>query len=540
MDGMTEPRKTMKIGAAALGGLQASPDARSAPFEAPKLPPGVIPKGAALAMDWGGCDPYAYANSGFMDGFGLGIGFIGYPVLAELIQIAEFRNPSEIYAEEMTRMWIKLRATGDDKAERIAQLEDAMKRYKLREVFRTFAEHGGFYGRSQIFPDLGVQNGAKLQTPLILSDRTIAKGSLKRFAIIEPYWTSATDYNSSNPLAEHFYRPQMWFVMGERVHTSRLLTFVPRPVADILKPAYNFGGMSLTQLLMPAVEDWLRTAKSVSDLLHSFTIPVLKTDMGGSLMGGGSEDLQMRAMLFNAMRDNKGLMTLSKGQGDTDPAEELEFVSAPLGGLDHLKAQTQERMCASGRIPSVKLFGITPSGLNVSSDGEVRSFYDSVSAAQSGEYGDNLKKALDIIQLSEFGEVDPDITYTWEPLWQMDDTAKAAVRKTESDIDAQNITSGVVDPEEVRERLARQEDNQYVGIDLSGPPPEPPVDPALDPEMGGSEGEKPAPDKDGDGESTNAGSSDAMPFGMDTEFKEGDHPRDDRAIVAGHKSFLRE
>jgi hypothetical protein len=113
MDGMTEPRKTMKIGAAALGGLQASPDARSAPFEAPKLPPGVIPKGAALAMDWGGCDPYAYANSGFMDGFGLGIGFIGYPVLAELIQIAEFRNPSEIYAEEMTRMWIKLRATGD-------------------------------------------------------------------------------------------------------------------------------------------------------------------------------------------------------------------------------------------------------------------------------------------------------------------------------------------------------------------------------------------------------------------------------------------
>jgi hypothetical protein len=50
MDGMTEPRKTMKIGAAALGGLQASPDARSAPFEAPKLPPGVIPKGAAVAI----------------------------------------------------------------------------------------------------------------------------------------------------------------------------------------------------------------------------------------------------------------------------------------------------------------------------------------------------------------------------------------------------------------------------------------------------------------------------------------------------------
>ena len=36
--------------------------------------------------------------------------------------------------------------------------------------------------------------------------------------------------------------------MGRQVHTSRILTFIGRPVPDLLKPAYSFGGLSLVQL----------------------------------------------------------------------------------------------------------------------------------------------------------------------------------------------------------------------------------------------------------------------------------------------------
>ena len=107
-------------------------------------------------------------------------------------------------------------------------------------------------------------------------------------------------------------------------------------------------------------------------------------------------------------RDNRGLMTIDK---DT---EEFVNVSAPIAGLDELQAQAQEHMSGVSGIPLVKLFGITPSGLNASSDGEVRCFYDWIRAQQEDFFTDTLKRTLEIIQLSEFGEIDPDIEAVYE------------------------------------------------------------------------------------------------------------------------------
>ncbi|MGF6605041.1 hypothetical protein P3T23_009802, partial [Paraburkholderia sp. GAS448] len=47
----------------------------------------------------------------------------------------------------------------------------------------------------------------------------------------------------------------------------------------MLKPAYAFGCLSLSQIAKPYVDNWLRTRQSVSDLLHSFSTMVLKTNL---------------------------------------------------------------------------------------------------------------------------------------------------------------------------------------------------------------------------------------------------------------------
>lgn len=55
-------------------------------------------------------------------------------------------------------------------------------------------------------------------------------------------------YNADNPLSDDFYRPSEWYVMGKTVHASRMIDLISRPVPDMLKPAYNFGGLSLVQI----------------------------------------------------------------------------------------------------------------------------------------------------------------------------------------------------------------------------------------------------------------------------------------------------
>ncbi|EOY8661494.1 phage portal protein, partial [Escherichia coli] len=69
--------------------------------------------------------------------------------------------------------------------------------------------------------------------------------------------------------------------------------------------------------------------------------------------------------------------------------------------------QAQEHMFFVSAIPSVKFAGLSPTGLNASSEGEIRVFYDTIAALATRLLKKPLKKVLDIIQLSEFGDIDP-------------------------------------------------------------------------------------------------------------------------------------
>jgi phage-related protein (TIGR01555 family) len=463
------------------------------PFAPASPPPGVAPDAVVMAQD-DAVTVYEWALSSPYGGYDGGLTFLGYPYLATLAQRPEYRRMSEIIAKDMTRRWVTLSAAGeDDKSERVAQLTAAMERFDVRAHFQRVAELDSFFGRAHLYVDTGkTDDAAELEAPLFVDKRKIKVGSLLAFRPVEPVWTYPDNYNSADPLKAHYYRPKSWFVMGKKVHASRLLTFVSREVPDLLKPAYSFGGVSLSQMALPYVDNWIRTRQSVSDLLHSYSKDVLKTNMAAVLQGGGADDLIARAELYNRMRDNRGVSLL-----DMD-TEDFVNVSTPLSTLDALQAQSQEQMASVAGIPLVVLLGITPSGLNASSDGEIKTYYAWIASQQQHLFATHLKTVLDILQLNEFGDIDEDVTFTFNSLWEDDDATVATIRKTNADRDMVYVDGGVLSPEEIRNQLAADENGPYHAIDLSAPPPEPPADPGLegDPAL---EGEEP-PAQDAAGE----------------------------------------
>ena len=352
-----------------------------------------------------------------------------------------------------------------------------MHRLRVRDLFRQAAIHDGEFGRGQLYIDVGTSEDTPEQaTPLVLSTRKIGKGKLLGFRAIEPVWTYPSAYQASDPLRPDYYVPQAWYVNGRKIHASRLLTFIGRPLPDLLKPAYNFSGLSLSQMAKPYIDNWLRTRQSVSDLVQSFSIVGLKTDMSALLAAGGSEQMAMRAELFNAIRDNRGLFMLDKGSANSSP-EEFFNVVIPLGGLDHLQAQAQEQQSAVSGIPLVVLLGITPSGLNASSDGEMRAWENTVHAEQEGLFRGPIEHVVKCVQLSLFGAIDPNIRIRFEPLLTPSEQEQVAIEKMKADLHAVNIGQGIVSAEEAREATAADENSLYHGIDLSGPPPPPPQTP---------------------------------------------------------------
>lgn len=429
---------------------------------------GVLPEGAKLAQDSTiGAIEWANQMQGIAYGSALnsawaeGMIFPGYPYLAELAQRAEYRRGAEIIATELTREWITLgsKKEGDDKSERIEGLLDALDRFKVRDKFRRAAEIDGIMGRAQIFLDLGQGNVA---APLLLTPETVKKGSLRALTVVEPMWSYPAAYNSIDPLSPDFYRPPAWYVMGKTVSSTRLLTFIGREVPDLLKPSYAFGGLSMTQMAKPYVDNWLRTRQAVSDLINNFSKVGIATDLGAVTSGECTPDnFANRMAMFNLTRSNRGLMVLDK------TSEEMFELSTPLSGLNDLQSSSLEQVCAVYGIPQVIYLQLAPGGLNTNSEGVIRTFYDAMHAKQEDYYRDPLQRTLDLLQLNEFGDIDPDITFSFNPLWQMSSKEKAEERKIDAETAAIYVTAGIVDPVEERERLAADGEGIYRNLDLS-------------------------------------------------------------------------
>lgn len=459
-------------------------------WASPQYAPGVLPKQKTLAKQvTAALDACIGPMVGPWNTCDIGMAFPGYPYLAELAQRPEYRKMSSIIAEEMVRKWIKITGSQDDVLkEKVKELENELERLNVRDIFEKAAESDGLYGCGHIYIDLksattGVpvrDDPELLKLPLVIDKAVIKKGSLLGLRHVEPIWVAPYNYNSIDPMNPAFYVPQSWFVMGKLTHSTRLMTLISREVPDMLKAAYNFGGLSLSQIAEPYVNNWLRTRNSVSDMIHSYSLTGVKMDLMAMLQPGASCSIERRMELFNKARDNRGLMLLDKSQS-SESAEEFFQFNAPLGTLDALQSQAAEQLSLPSGIPLVKMWGITPAGLNATSEGELTVFYDFITAMQHKIFREPLARVLKIVQLNLWGVVDPDISFEFVPMQEMNEKERAEIRKSTADADAVYITNGVIDAGEVRTRMANDPSSGYEFIDSAQVPDTsglPPTDPA--------------------------------------------------------------
>lgn len=389
--------------------------------------------------------------------------FKGYDWLGQKMQEPEYRTMAEVSANDMTRKWIKVKAVeSGDRVDKIQKIESELRRLDARARFRQALEDDCYFGRGTLYIEVKTPKGSNASradsecaSELFLDPRKIPHDSIVALRVIEPRWLFPGPYNTDSPLKGNFYQPQIWYCQGDEVHDSRLLTFISRPVPDILKPVYNFGGLSLTQLANDYVVNWQRTRDYVAKMLRSYSCTALKTDMGSGMQGLVNQNLTNRLRVFARLRDNNGIFALNK------ETEELEQINTPLAGLKDLKDQALEELCVVARQPRVKLLRKGADGLNASSEGEIRMYYDDVHATQEDVMRKPLKRLIEIIQLSLFGVIDDAIDFEFVPLYQLSEKERSDVRAQDAKTRQTDIQSGVVTAEEARQSLAADESCPY-------------------------------------------------------------------------------
>lgn len=389
--------------------------------------------------------------------------FIGYAQCADLMQDGLMQAGVETVADEMTRKFIEISAPDEMVKKR---LEAELQRLDVRGVFNRAAAWCGYFGGCLVYMDTG-DAPEDLAKPIALTPEFIAQGSLRGLRIIEPVVATPGWYNSSDPLAADYFEPRAWYVQSTLVDASRLLVFRQNTPPLLLKAAYNFFGVPAVQIALDYVAHFTQTRESAAKLLKKFSTTVFKTDISRLLYGGDAAQAKARIGQFAAQRDNDGVAVLDY------ESEAMEQLNTPLSGVDVIVRQALELLAVVWRIPAVKLFGISPAGLNATGESDMQNFYDFIASRQGKVFAAPLERLLKAVQLSVAGAVDPAVTYAFVPLWEMTAREKADRDKVLADTDAVYLDRGVISEEEARNALAAQPGGRYAGIDPTELPPMP-------------------------------------------------------------------
>ena len=385
--------------------------------------------------------------------------FIGYGALQQIAQNGMIRACVQTVADDITREWIEVKGGDDTPQEDVRRLEDLLEsKYHLKELFHSVAATVGYMGGAFIFIDTGAE-GEDLALPLRISSLSaeMSEGMALRFTLVDPVNVTPGDYNASNPLRLDYMQPKWWWVLGQKVHASRMISVFDNPPPLLLRPSYNFLGIPQAQILWDYVLHWNECRIYTANLLKKVSLLVFKTDVTGALStAGGVQAIDTKMQMLGRYRDNDSVAVCDK----TD--EDIANVQTSIAGCTDIVRQSLEMIAAINRTPAVKLLGISPSGFNATGESDLRNYYDHIRTKQE-TLRPAVEQCLKAVEIAETGKIDPSITFDFRLLGTDNDSARAMNAQTRINTLGAALDRQVISPEEMRAAVKADPD---MGLDF--------------------------------------------------------------------------
>jgi len=287
----------------------------------------------------------------------------------------------------------------DNPEEVLKKIEDRFEDLGGLKLINDLMQVALIYGTADLFIDVNTEN-EKLVDALIMKSEVFTQNKITNLQIVPPYTKGAISVETVNVLDKNYMKPNTWYIQGAgSVDSSRLISLTPFECPTLLKPIFNFGGVSLCQFMKNYVSTADSTRQSIADIILRFKTDIIQTDL---LQTNMSEAID-RAKANNQTRNNLGMLLLTKDEVFTQ-------INTPIAGLERISAHMMEYVSVSGRQPSTILFGTTPSGLNSTGEIELDIYYQELSSLQNSKIKPIIEQLLKMICL----ELGLDINPKWK------------------------------------------------------------------------------------------------------------------------------
>ena len=390
-------------------------------------------------------------------------GFIGYQLCALMAQHWLVNKACALPARDAIRKGYKFTANEGQEVDPkiLAAINKANKRFRLNRNLVEFVKMGRVFGIRIAM--CVVENADPDYYVKPFNADSVTAGTYKGITQIDPYWCvpELSQSGASDPASIDFYEPSYWIIDGKRYHKSHLIIMKGPEVADILKPSYLYGGLSLPQMIYERVYAAERTANEAPLLALTKRTTVFYTDLAKALAQQSKFETKLAQWL--RWRDNQGVKVADKD------ADKIEQTDTSLADLDAVIMSQYQLVAAIANMPATKLLGTTPKGFNSSGTYEEDSYHEELESIQVNDMEPLIDRHVTCLIRSEiapkFGVEVFGLDCTWEPLDTVSSKEQAEVNKIKADTDAVLVTAGAIDGMDVRARIATDEKSGYNGLE---------------------------------------------------------------------------
>lgn len=249
------------------------------------------------------------------------------------------------------------------------RLQEKIKYFNLDTIIQQLAMSSFRFGGAFLYFDID----NVYDNPITNDYECASIRSLNNFIVVEPSSVSAGVVNTNNPLSRTYMNPSQWYVSScGFVDSTRLMPLSFYDVPNIIKPLFNYLGVSLTQLMQDYTQNADTIRQAISELILRFRTDYIKTQSENI----GDEEYLSRIKFNNATKNNFSTLLLSEN-------EELQQITTSISGLDNIASQAYELVVASSGIPATRLMGISPRGFNATGESDLQHYYELISQHQS-------------------------------------------------------------------------------------------------------------------------------------------------------------
>jgi phage-related protein (TIGR01555 family) len=379
-------------------------------------------------------------------------GFIGYQACAIIAQHWLVDKACSMAGEDAARNGWVIKARGGDDLDDEAhdRLIEADKKFKVKENLIELNRFKNIFGiRVAIFK---VDSDDPLYYEKPFNIDGVTKDSYQGISQIDPYWMMPvmTTKGTSDPSSIGFYDPEFWVISGKKYHKSHLcIVRGPQP-ADILKPTYIFGGVSMCQRIYERVYAAERTANEAPLMAMSKRTMAIHADLDKVM--ADQDAFEQRLLTWIRYRDNHGVKVLGK-------EEEMEQFDTNMSDFDSIIMNQYQLVAAIARVPATKLLGTSPKGFNATGEFEMKSYHEELESTQEHVMMPMLERHYDILVRSE--GIDVDVEVVCNSVDSMTAKERAELNDLKADTGTKLINNGALSPDEERNRIRDDEHSGY-------------------------------------------------------------------------------